>query len=162
LERAIESLRSDAESQIEKYKESLKSASEEEQSRIKSEMKKVQEFTQADEETLLSRSQEVVPDGGARSDVGALIATKSDKVSKKVGDVGATELKNIMQDMESLYNMMPDEDRDEEKEVDIRITQLVDYSKDIYDFRQENKISGKASGKNLTDLYKQFKKEFPK
>jgi hypothetical protein len=164
LERAIESLKADAEREVDKYKKSMETASDDEKSRIKSDLQKVEEFAKKDEEILTSRMQQVesASDSSAVTDIGDMIAAKADKISKKVGDVGTTELSNIMSDMESLYDLMPDEDRDEEKEVDIRLTQLVDYSSDIYKFRQDNKASGKLSGAKLSDLYKQFKKEFPK
>lgn len=80
------------------------------------------------------------------------------KVAKRTGATGG-ELDNLYADILAMYDKIPAQDRSGKE--DIRIGQLVDFAKDVRKFREDKKVTGKLSGKDLADIYNEFKKEFP-
>lgn len=162
--------------EVKKYKKQLETAEGGKKERLEKDLKHIESYTAEDIQKLEDRLTQVVGEKPTKDDepkttvvtpvqkTGFAIRIEEaiDKIKRKVGDVSEKELNLVMDDMLALYDKMPDEDKDETKEENIRMVQLIDFSSDIYTFRQSNKIVGPTTGVNLDNLYKEFKKEFPR
>lgn len=175
LRDTIERVNSETSDEVGKYKKKLDNATGDKRERIEKELKHIENYATEDVQRLEDRLTQVtganktdetpveeVPAVEAKTGFALRIEEERAKVERKVGDVGDKEIGLVMDDMLALYNKMPAEDKDETKEEDIRMVQLIDFSSDIYTFRQANKIIGATTGSALDNLYKDFKKEFPK
>lgn len=161
--------------EVKKYKKQLETAEGPKKDKLEKDLKHIVSYTEEDVQKLEDRLKQVTGEKPIRDEepeeetpevlktgFALRIEDSREKVKKKVGDVGEKELGLVMDDMLAIYDKMPTEDKDEAKEEDIRLVQLIDFSSDIYTFRQANKIVGPVNGANLNNLYKEFKKEFPK
>lgn len=95
----------------------------------------------------------------SKKTISSVLDDMSDKLAKKISDKG--DVDEIKQYLVKLADKLPEQDKDEEKELAIRAEQLVDFSKDVVKFKKDNNINGKLSDGNLNTLLQQFKKEFP-
>lgn len=163
LKDTIDKIKTETNDEVAKYKKKLDTVAGDKRIRIDKELKHIESYAEEDVQRLEDRLTQVAgvtkPE---EPEVALRIEEAKDKIMKKVGDVGDKELGLVMDDMLALYDKLPNEDKDENKEEDIRMVQLIDFSSDIYTFRQQNRIIGATAGLNLENMYKEFKKEFPK
>ena len=94
-----------------------------------------------------------------KEDISDKIKNLGGKIKERTGDIGDKELGYLMSDMIGIYNLLPQEEKEGKRE-EVRIGQLVDFAKEIFDFRREKNVKGKMNQEGQEKVYNQFKEEF--
>lgn len=168
VNRAISDVEETTAAEMQNYKQALdKADDEDEKKRIKADMERAKKYAEEDLNMLKSRLSELGVDATEEvepsepDDANGELNTIKSGVSTVIGDVGDSELNFVMSDLKFILDMMPDEDK-AGKKMKIRLDQLTDFSSDVYDYRQKNGVRAESSKSQIEDMYKAFKKEFPK
>jgi regulator of protease activity HflC (stomatin/prohibitin superfamily) len=167
VNRAISDVEETTAAEMQNYKQALdKAEDEEERKRITADMERAKKYAEEDLDMLKGRLGELgaeapetteTPEADPADEFGGLASS----VSKTLGDIGDAELEFVLSDLRAILDMMPAEDKDGKK-MKVRVDQLSDFATDVYEYRQKNGIRGESTKNQVEELYKAFKKEFPK